>query len=72
MVRNSWRKPQSNQFEAGGAYAAARLRALRSAPPRDTLGIVGGVAVAGLLAFGIYALCKNGCRTQSAKEEDLP
>lgn len=48
-------------LETGGAIAADRLRALRSAPPRETAGIAGGLLLAGVLAFGVYAICKNYC-----------
>jgi len=49
------------RLENGGAYAADRLRALRAAPPRETASIASGVLVVGLLAFGVYALCKSKC-----------
>ena len=50
-----------HQFSAGGAYAASRLRAIRHAPPRD-IGIAGGIVAVGLIALGVYALCKSNCR----------
>lgn len=59
------------QFAAGGAYAASRLRSLKSAPPKEALGLAGGLLVVGLLAFGVYALCKNGCcRAEEELEEE--
>lgn len=54
-------------FAAGTSYAADRLRSLRKAPPKDALGVIGGIVVVGLLALGISALCKGGC---SRREED--
>lgn len=56
------------QFAAGGAYAASRLRSLKSAPPKEALGVAGGLLVVGLLAFGAYALCKNGCCRRAEEE----
>jgi len=59
------------QFAAGGAYAVSRLRSLKSAPPKEALGLAGGLLVVGLLAFGVYALCKNGCcRAEEELEEE--
>lgn len=50
-----------HQFAAGSAYAASRLRGLRSQPPSQSVGWVGGAIVVGLIAYGVYALCRNGC-----------
>lgn len=50
-----------NQFAAGSAYAASRLRGLRNQPPSHSAGWIGGALVAGLIAYGVYALCRNGC-----------
>lgn len=58
-----------HQFAAGSAYAASRLKALRSAPPRETIGIAGGLVAVGLIALGVYALCKSNCRHE--QEEDV-
>lgn len=55
-------------FAAGTSYAADRLRSLRSAPPRDVLGVAGGIVVVGLLALGVAALCKGS--SQQAYDED--
>lgn len=59
-----------HQFSAGSAYAAERLRSLRQTPPtRETLGVVGGILVVGLLAFGAYTLCKGNCRRGGEYDE---
>lgn len=59
------------QFAAGGSYAASRLRSLKSAPPKEAIGLAGGLLVVGLLAFGVYALCKNSCcRAEEEFEEE--
>ena len=57
------------QFAAGGAYAASRLRGLRTPPPREAAGIAGGVLLVGLLAFGAYALIKSSERRHYEEEE---
>lgn len=57
------------QFSAGSAYAAGRIRSLRQAPPRETLGIAGGLVVVGLLALGVYALCKGNCQSSHPGDE---
>ncbi|MES2922407.1 MAG: hypothetical protein V4819_12715 [Verrucomicrobiota bacterium] len=57
------------QFAAGSAYAASRLRGLRSQPTHQSAGWVGGAVVAGLLAYGVYALCRNGCCTRTTEGE---
>ncbi|RYG86807.1 MAG: hypothetical protein EON58_21315 [Alphaproteobacteria bacterium] len=55
---------------AGGAYAASRLRDIRSHPPstRESASVIGGVVVLGLVAYGIYALCRHN---QAVREEEL-
>lgn len=58
------------RLESGGAYAASRLRALRSAPPRETASIAGGLLVIGLVAFGVYAICKSRCDREQIEDED--
>jgi hypothetical protein len=59
-----------HQFAAGSAYAASRLRGLRSQPPSQSAGWVGGAVVAGLIAYGVYALCRsNGCCARAAEDE---
>jgi hypothetical protein len=63
-----------NQLAAGGAYAATRMRSLRP-PQTSTQGWVGGAMVVGLLAVGIYALCRNGCQDLEnaiAPPDDFP
>lgn len=56
-----------HQLAAGSAYAASRLRGLRSQPPAQSAGWIGGAVVAGLVAYGVYALCrKNGCCSRQA------
>jgi len=56
------------QFAAGSAYAASRLRGLRSQPPTPSAGWIGGAVVAGLIAYGVYALCRNGCCTNATED----
>ncbi len=55
-------------LSAGGAYAASRLRDLRDHPPttRQSAEVVGGLLVVGLIAYGVYALCRN---SQAIREE---
>lgn len=61
-----------HQFAAGSAYAASRLRGLRSQPSHQSAGWVGGALVAGLLAYGVYALFRNGsCGRGEIPEDDL-
>ncbi|RYD82279.1 MAG: hypothetical protein EOP84_09635 [Verrucomicrobiaceae bacterium] len=64
----------AGRLRDGGAYAANRLRDLRSHPPttRDSASVIGGVVVVGLLAYGIYALCKSSqaIREEAARLED--
>jgi hypothetical protein len=59
-----------NQLAAGGAYAASRLRDFRGAPPRQSAGIVGVAIVAGLVAYGVYALSKKCCENRNLEESD--
>lgn len=65
-----------NQLSAGGAYAASRLRHLKSSPPpKEAIGSAVGVVAVGLLAFGAYSLFKNTCcksTRPNAETEDLP
>jgi hypothetical protein len=61
-----------HQLAAGGSYAASRLRALRSSPPRASIGVIGGAVLVGALAAGIYALCRSeacAARRREAEEE---
>lgn len=57
-----------HQLAAGGAYAASRLRHLRSQPPRDSAGIIGGLVVAGLIGYGVYMLCNKRCAARRFEE----
>lgn len=59
-----------NQFAAGSAYAASRLRGLRSQPPRQSVGWVGGAVLAGLVAYGVYALCRTRCCASATNDSD--
>ena len=68
-------------LHAGSAFAASRLRALRSSPPqREAVGIAVGVVAIGLLAFGFYSLFKSKSPTPvpappqppNAEDEDIP
>lgn len=59
-----------HQLAAGGAYAASRLRDFRTQPPRQSAGWIGGAIVAGLVAYGVYALCRNGCAKNDAENSD--
>ncbi len=52
-----------SQLAAGGAYAATRLRNLRSQPNRQSAEWIGGAVVVGLLAYGTYLLCRNHCQS---------
>lgn len=47
------------QFAAGSAYAASRIRSLSRQPQHQSASWVGGAVVTGLLAYGIYALLRN-------------
>lgn len=59
-----------SQLAAGGAYAASRLRDLRSHPPRQSAGWVGGAVVVGLLSYGAYVLWREHCQCNQALEQD--
>jgi hypothetical protein len=59
-----------SQLAAGGAYAASRLRDFRGAPPRHSLGVVGVAVVAGLVAYGVYALSRRCCENRNPDESD--
>ncbi|RYD17747.1 MAG: hypothetical protein EOP88_24965 [Verrucomicrobiaceae bacterium] len=58
----------ADRLRDGGAYAANRLRDLRSHPPttRQSAEVLGGLLVVGLLAYGVYALCRS---SQAIREE---
>ncbi len=56
------------QFAAGSAYAASRLRGFTSPPPRRSASWVGGAVVTGLLAYGVYALLRNSCCNVTTKD----
>lgn len=61
----------------GGHLAANRLRSLRSSPPRQAIGVLGGAILVGILAAGIYAIVKseNGARARSVggdSHDDIP
>lgn len=59
------------QLAAGSAFAASRLRNFRNLPPRQSAEWIGGaVLVAGLIGFGVYALCRNG--NGSARKAEAP
>ncbi len=58
-----------HHLAAGGAYAASRLKTLRNAPRRETLGIAGGLVAVGVIALGVYALCKSNCRHEIDDDE---
>ena len=51
-----------HQLSAGGSYAADRFRSLRESPPKQALGVLGGAILVGVIAAGIYAVCKSECR----------
>ncbi len=55
------------QFAAGSAYAASRLRGLGSQPQRHSANWVGGAIVTGLLAYGVYALLRSSCCNETAQ-----
>ena len=58
-----------HQLAAGGAYAASRLKDFRGSPPSQSASWVGGALVAGLVAYGIYALCRNSCAANRQQNE---
>jgi hypothetical protein len=43
----------------GGHFAASRLRSLRSSPPRQAVGVLGGAILVGVLAAAIFAIVKS-------------
>ncbi|RYD46884.1 MAG: hypothetical protein EOP85_06555, partial [Verrucomicrobiaceae bacterium] len=51
----------ATRLRDGGAYAANRLRDIRSHPPstRESASVIGGVVLVGLIAYGVYALCRS-------------
>lgn len=62
-----------HQLAAGGSYAASRIRSLRTNPPRQAIGVIGGAILIGVLAAGIYALCKSescAARRRELEEEE--
>ncbi|QJE97536.1 hypothetical protein [Luteolibacter luteus] len=60
-----------SQLSAGGSYAASRLRDFRSSPPKQALGVLGGAILVGVIAAGIYAVCKSDeMRAAEAEAED--
>ena len=64
-----------HQFAASSNYAAAQLRSLRSHPPKQAaLGVLGGAILVGVIAAGIYAVCKSdNCAAASLDpEDDIP
>ena len=51
-----------SQLAAGGAYAASRLRDLRQQQPSSTVsttGLVGGALLAGVIAYGVFAIFRS-------------
>jgi hypothetical protein len=61
----------------GGHYAASRLRSLRTSPPRQAIGVLGGAVLVGVLAAAIYAIVKseNGHRSggfNGDSPDDIP
>jgi hypothetical protein len=57
----------------GGHYAASRLRSLRSSPPRQAIGVLGGAILVGVLAAGIYAIVKSeNARRANGYDGDSP
>jgi len=58
-----------NSLAAGGAYAADRFRNLRAHPPRREASWVGGAILAGVVAYGLYALYRSSCELQREAEE---
>jgi hypothetical protein len=59
-----------HRLAEGGHYAASRLRSLRSSPPRQAIGVVGGAILVGVLAAGIYALMKSESARANAVNGD--
>jgi hypothetical protein len=58
------------RLAAGGQFAATRLRSLRSSPPRQAVGVIGGAILVGVLAAGIYALVKSERAAVAAEDGD--
>lgn len=58
-----------HQFASGSAYAASRLRDLKTTTP-PAASWVGGAAILGLIALGAYAIhCRNSACRRAAEEE---
>jgi hypothetical protein len=62
-----------SHLTSGRACAVSRMRKLRhQAPDMDhTPAWVGGAVIVGLLAFGVYALCRNGCQSAADRREAI-
>ena len=54
----------------GRSYAAQRLRAMGSSAPRQAAAVAAGAAIVGLLAVGIYALCKAECSRSARRQQE--
>ena len=59
------------QFAAGSAFAASRLRGLTRQPPRHSASWLGGAVVTGLIAYGLYALLRNSCCNQATTHPNV-
>ena len=53
----------------GGAYAASRLRTLRSQPPRQQAGWIGGAILVGIIAYGAYAIYRSASEQYNDEHE---
>jgi ElaB/YqjD/DUF883 family membrane-anchored ribosome-binding protein len=62
-----------SQLMAGGAYAASRLRHLRPhSTNHHSASWVGGAILTGVLAYGIYSLCRNHCEAKKLENSTEP
>jgi hypothetical protein len=59
-----------NRLTTGKQYTAEHLRALRQQMNQPAAAWVGGAAVVGLLAAGVYLFCKSDCHNGSCDEAD--
>jgi hypothetical protein len=59
-----------NRLASGKLYSAEQLRALRSQVNQPAAAWIGGAAVVGLIAAGVYLFLKSDCCSMAAIEED--
>jgi hypothetical protein len=66
-----------HRLAEGSHFAASRLRSLRSSPPRQAIGVLGGAILVGVLAAGVYAIIKGETANRTAglnggSPDDIP